>query len=188
MAIIQNAKTLPDVNGMSKLGSIANSSAVGNAILNSIFSDTFQTYFFYFEVLIATGGQQPIMQFVDSGGNAISAGNYYFAYDGRDQAGNSEAGDEAATSGFKFGSASNARTTHVWGYIAGATSGADNNKKICWTLSGFDGANNALTRQGAGFYTAATDYTGLNVLSTSGNMTQHSLQVYGIRESLKFGG
>lgn len=174
--------------GIIKLGSIASSSAAGNASVNGIFSDTYQTYFFYFEVLIASNGQQPMMQFVDSGGNAISATNYYFAYTGRDQGGNTEAGDQAGAAGFKFGSASSGRTSHVWGYIAGPTSGADNNKKICWQSAGFDSSNNVLTRQGAGFYTASTDYTGLNILSTSGNITQHSLQVYGIHESLKFGG
>ena len=47
MALIQNAKTFPDVNGMTKLGSSHSSSATGTNIINNIFSDTFNSYFFH---------------------------------------------------------------------------------------------------------------------------------------------
>ena len=188
MALIQNAKTFPDVNGMTKLGSSHSSSATGTNIINNIFSDTFNSYFFHLEVLLATSGQNPIMQFVDSGGNIISAGNYYYAYEGRDQGSNDESGAEAGASGFKFGPTGNARVVTVHGFISSPTSGNDNAKKCTWIVAGFDASNNALWRSGAGFYTASADYTGINIMSTSGNLSQHALQVYGIRESLKMGG
>ena len=187
MAIIQNAITFADNPSFTKVGSIASGSSVSSATLNGIFSDTFHTYFFAYEGRTAAGGS--FMQFCAANGTAATS-NYYYAVQGRDQAGNidgPESLNSGGTSGFLFGLSSTTRLMNVYGYITAPTSGTGNAKKITWTQSGFDASNNLLWRSGAGFSTDSGDYTGLVISSSSGNITVHSLQVYGITSTVASG-
>ena len=64
----------------------------------------------------------------------------------------------------------------------------DNNKKISWACETFDSANNQVHRTGGGFQTTSSDHTGIKILCGSGNMSQHSIQIYGVANTERFGG
>ena len=94
----------------------------------------------------------------------------------------------AAASWSISGANSSARGCQIHGHISGPTSGQDNNKKISWACETFDSANNQVHRTGGGFQTTSSDHTGIKILCGSGNMSQHSIQIYGVANTERFGG
>ena len=132
--------------------------------------------------------QQLISPLVSSG--TADTDGYYYSFQGLDQAGNSESGDSAgaAASWSISGANSSSRGCQIHGHISGPTSGQDNNKKISWACETFDSANNQVHRTGGGFQTTSSDHTGIKILCGSGNMTQHSIQIYGVANTERFGG
>ena len=170
------------------LGESKSNSAASAATIDNIFSDTYHLYFFHADILVATNGTHVTAQLVSSG--TADTDGYYYSFQGLDQAGNSESGDSAgaAASWSISGANSSARGCQIHGHISGPTSGQDNNKKISWACETFDAANNQVHRTGGGFQTTSSDHTGIKILCGSGNMSQHSIQIYGVANTERFGG
>jgi hypothetical protein len=105
------------------LGESKSNSTASGATVDSIFSDTYNSYFFQADVLCATNGTHLMAQLVASG--TATTANYYYSFQGLDQGGNSESGDSAgAASAWSLsGANSNGRPCLVIGYISGPTSG-----------------------------------------------------------------
>jgi len=161
------------------LGESKSNSAASGATVDNIFSDTYNSYFFQADVLCATNGTHLMAQLVASG--TATTANYYYSFQGLDQGGNSESGDSAgAASAWSLsGANSNGRPCLVIGYISGPTSGESNHKKVSWQCATFDSSNNQ---------TSSSDHTGFKILAGSGDLTKHSIQIYGIKNTEKFGG
>ena len=170
------------------LGESKNSSAANNGTVDNIFSDTYHLYFFQADVLVATNGTHLMAQLVNSG--TATTANYYYSFQGLDQGGNSESGDSsgAASAWSLSGANSNSRPCQVIGYISGTTSGESNHKKVSWQCATFDVSNNQKHVTGGGFQTSSTDHTGFKLLAGSGDLTKHSIQIYGVSDTEKFGG
>ena len=74
-----------------------------------------------------------------------------------------------------------------WDKISKEINSSDNGVKLMKVECG-DASNNQKHVTGGGFQTSSSDHTGFKILAGSGNLTQHSIQIYGVANTERFGG
>ena len=188
---ITSAKT-SGVGGMVHLATTTATSNVSQAVLDNVFSSTYDNYMCVFDATVDTQGADLIMHYRtggSSGSNFTTSNTYRYAFIGSDNSNNSENGSSGGSNDkWQMGHGTygdeNIAPPGVHGVIF-FNSPTVTNTQTTWTATFGNYSNADEVRQfsGAGRLVNNTNMTGIGFSSSNGDVQNFTGRMYGIVNS-----